>query len=546
MRFTDTIVLRGAQLVTFDPPSVQRGDLVISNGLVAAMGRNISVPSQAEVIDAAGLMVTPGLVDLRADLLSEPLPGFADLNHRAREVLGEEAVIWASFVAGVRALRAGTTCVLSLQSAPGFALGTLPRLREVLLTLGLRAVLAYKHESGESSSLAANRDAALYGGGEQLRMAVGAGDPPASATHLKDLAELAERCQVPFFGELGLRGSGKDGLKCLRDSGVKPERMVLAVGAGLDASDAEALAKEGATLVHVPRLDLAEGRMLAAPPLGGSGLGSGTSISDVLAAARLAGGLARGRGTPLTNTELLQMLSAGHRAASRIFGLAFGSFAPGSAADFALWRYAPSMPLTSETVAEHVIEGLRSAQLEAVIANGRFVIRHGKLQTLDEEQVLFAAQCGAIDMYQRLTGSEWPGLAGARVDAEKEAHPAEDASLASGDGLDAESLEDALDNPAWNDEDDATESEGAADDEPSAAATAAGDEILEWSDETELEGEADAATTTADSDAENDSDDSDDAEDSDEDEDADDDEPADGDEGPKAPPTDSFGFGVFS
>lgn len=541
MRFTDTIVLRGAQLVTFDPPSVQRGDLVISNGLVAAMGRNISVPSQADVIDASGLVVTPGLVDLRADLLSEPLPGFADLNQRAREVLGEEAVIWASFVAGVRALRAGTTCVLALQSAPGFALGTLPRLREVLLTLGLRAVLAYKHESGESSSLAANRDAALYGGGEQLRMAVGAGDPPASAAHLKDLVDLAEHCQVPFFAELGLRGSGSEGLKSLRASGVKPERMVLAVGAGLDAADAKALAKEGATLVHVPRLDLAEGRMLATPPLEGSGIGSGTSISDVLAAARLAGGLARGRGAPLTNSELLQMLSAGHRAASRIFGLAFGSFAPGSAADFALWRYAPSMPLTSETVAEHVIEGLRSAQLEAVIANGRFVIRHGKLQTLDEEQVLFAAQCGAIDIYQRLTGAEWPGLAGARVDAEKEAHPAEEDSHSTGSGMEAESLEDALDNPAWNDEDDATDGDGAAETEPAAATNVPGDEILEWSDETDLEGEpgADARGSDADDDADDESADSDD-------DDGDGDESPEGDEEPKSPGADSFGFGVFS
>jgi len=528
VRFTDTIFLRGAQLITFDPPAVTRGDLVISNGQVAAMGRQLAVPSQADVVDATGLVVTPGFVDLRADLLSEPLPGFSELNQRSREVLGEEAVIWASFVAGVRALRAGTTCVLALQSAPGFALGTVPRLREVLLTLGLRAVLAYKHEPGESSSMAANRDAALYGGGEQLRMAVGVGDPAESGAHLRELGELAERCQVPFFAELGLRGSGTEGMKALKSAGVDGKRMILAVGAGLESKDAQALADAGATLVHVPRLDLAEGRMLAAPPVHAAGLGSGTSISDVLAAARLAGGLARGRGAALSNAELLGMLSAGHRAASRIFGLAFGSFAPGSAADFAVWRYSPSMPLTSETVAEHVIEGLRSAQLEAVIANGRFVIRNGKLMTLDEHEVLFAAQRGAIDLYQRLKGSEWPGLSAAFEDTEHDAGEVTASTFDAGEES-APSLDEALESPEWDDE--AEPSSESAEASPMPKPAGEGDEILEWSDDSELEPEstveAPLSAAAADDTGEQGEDDLDEEE-------------------VKPQGDDSFGFGVFS
>ena len=552
VRFTDTILLRNACLVSFDPPAVMHQDLMISNGLVTATGVDLKAPSSCDVFDASGMVLMPGFVDLRADLLSEPLPGFPELNAAARPCMGEEAVIWSGFTAGLRALRAGTTCVFAMQSAPGFALGALPRLREVLLTLGLRGVLAYKAETGREGAAAASRDAALYGGGEQLRMAVGCGDAATAGPLLKELGALSERCQVPFFGEAGVGGSGKEALAALQDSGLANARAILTVGGGLDAAQAAELLASGAALVHLPQEDLAAGRALGSVPLAGAGIGSGCGSADVLAAARLAVGLARGRGSALSGAEALAMIAVGHRVASKVFGLPFGSFEPGSVADFVLWRYTPSMPLTAETVAEHVLEGLRSAQIDCVIANGRFVIRQGKLQTLDENEILFAAQRGAIDLHQRLTGRDWPGLAALM------AVPSHAAAIQHSDD-DGTDLDAALENDDWNEDDSengATENGDAAESTATAPAApgAVSADLMEWPAEDDLDPAAKpraAAATAAVSDAEDDDLADDDDDDDDEADDAHDDE-EDGDDSDEAPSqeaennADPFGFGVFS
>lgn len=57
------IVIRGATVHTFAGPPIQNGTVVIQDGKIAAVGAGASVPAGAEVIDAAGLHVYPGLFD---------------------------------------------------------------------------------------------------------------------------------------------------------------------------------------------------------------------------------------------------------------------------------------------------------------------------------------------------------------------------------------------------------------------------------------------------------------------------------------------------
>ncbi len=49
-------------------PRIDRGTVVIQDGKIAAVGANVPVPSGAEVIDASGLSVYPGLMDLGTEL----------------------------------------------------------------------------------------------------------------------------------------------------------------------------------------------------------------------------------------------------------------------------------------------------------------------------------------------------------------------------------------------------------------------------------------------------------------------------------------------
>ena len=72
----DTYAITNARIVTVSGPIVERGTVVIRNGLIAAAGANISAPSDARVIDGTGLTVYPGLIDSYTNLaLPEAAPG---------------------------------------------------------------------------------------------------------------------------------------------------------------------------------------------------------------------------------------------------------------------------------------------------------------------------------------------------------------------------------------------------------------------------------------------------------------------------------------
>jgi imidazolonepropionase-like amidohydrolase len=72
----DTYAITNARIVTVSGPVVERGTVVIRNGLIAAAGANVSVPSDARVIDGAGLTVYPGLIDSYTNLaLPDAAPG---------------------------------------------------------------------------------------------------------------------------------------------------------------------------------------------------------------------------------------------------------------------------------------------------------------------------------------------------------------------------------------------------------------------------------------------------------------------------------------
>lgn len=71
----DTYAITNARIVTVSGPIVERGTVVIRNGLIVAAGANASAPPDARVIDGAGLTVYPGLIDSYTNLaLPEAAP----------------------------------------------------------------------------------------------------------------------------------------------------------------------------------------------------------------------------------------------------------------------------------------------------------------------------------------------------------------------------------------------------------------------------------------------------------------------------------------
>jgi imidazolonepropionase-like amidohydrolase len=58
-----TYAIRGGKVYTLAGPPLEDATVLIRDGKIAAVGRNVSVPADAQVIDARGLQVYPGIFD---------------------------------------------------------------------------------------------------------------------------------------------------------------------------------------------------------------------------------------------------------------------------------------------------------------------------------------------------------------------------------------------------------------------------------------------------------------------------------------------------
>src|SRR5205823_6544649 len=68
------VVIKGATILTMIQGTTEDGTVVIKKGKIAAVGREVQVPPGAEVIDARGEYVLPGLVDPHSHLGVYSLP----------------------------------------------------------------------------------------------------------------------------------------------------------------------------------------------------------------------------------------------------------------------------------------------------------------------------------------------------------------------------------------------------------------------------------------------------------------------------------------
>ena len=64
----DTYAITNARIVTVSGPTIERGTVVIRDGLIAAVGPSVTPPADARVIDGNGLTVYPGLIDSNTSL----------------------------------------------------------------------------------------------------------------------------------------------------------------------------------------------------------------------------------------------------------------------------------------------------------------------------------------------------------------------------------------------------------------------------------------------------------------------------------------------
>lgn len=73
----------GARIVTVSGAPIDKGTVVLKDGMITAVGTDVSVPPEAAVIDGAGLTVYPGLIDA-GTAVGLPAPGNSEQPARGR------------------------------------------------------------------------------------------------------------------------------------------------------------------------------------------------------------------------------------------------------------------------------------------------------------------------------------------------------------------------------------------------------------------------------------------------------------------------------
>jgi len=81
------VVIRGATILTMAGKTIDDGVVVIQNGKIVAVGKDVPAPPNAEVIDARGKYILPGLVDPHSHLGVYSLPGL-EANSDGNEMTG--------------------------------------------------------------------------------------------------------------------------------------------------------------------------------------------------------------------------------------------------------------------------------------------------------------------------------------------------------------------------------------------------------------------------------------------------------------------------
>ncbi|XXF81667.1 amidohydrolase family protein [Myxococcaceae bacterium GXIMD 01537] len=420
-------VLKGGNVVELEPALVERVDLRIEGDRIVARGPDLQPSEDDEVIALSGKLVFPGLVSAHHRLhqtlargMPQPaLDGYQDelekVRWRFEDALDLDAVQVAGTAGGLEALQCGTTTVFDWHSSPGCVQGALVRLARGLNEVGIRGVLSYavtdrKGAVGREEGLEETVGFAKKARG-RFRGQVGA----AACFTLGDdaLQGLVEALQAaggglhvplaedPLDEKLSVERHGNTPVTRLLEKNLLSPQSLMAHVGHLSWPELAQVISTGTWLAHTPRSNQ-KSEVGYAPALkfgARAALGSDGISADLFAEAQAAYLRSREAGQPI---DVLRYLANGHRMASQLFGLPMGPLREGAAADLLVLDYLPSTPLTAENLARHVIYGLDSRHIEAVMVEGTWRMWARRALSVNPTVVADQAREAAAAVWARL------------------------------------------------------------------------------------------------------------------------------------------------
>lgn len=422
-----TVVTMNAAGKVFAPGVLAlKGDSIMAVGPASLAGE----VEATEVVDCAGQIVMPGLINAHTHAPMSLLRGLADdlrldvwlhgyMLPVERAFVDETFCHWGTLLSCAEMIRAGVTCFADMYYHEN-------AVAEAVADAGMRAICAetiIKWPTPDASSYDegleyCRRFIASWKGHRLIVPAVGPHTPYTCTPEiLREAASLAREEDVPLLihisetaGEVkaSVQAHGLSPALYVDQFGVLDHRAVVAHGVHLTEEEMALLVRKGAGLIHNPssNLKLASGvapvqRMLEL----GVTLGLGTdgpasnNTQDMFEELHLAALLAKGFSgdpTALPAKDALAMATIGGARALHL-GHLIGSLEPGKRADLAVvdvkdLHLSPRFDLSQENVYSRLVYAAKSTDVRHVMVDGRWLMRDRALLTVSQEDVMNEVQ----------------------------------------------------------------------------------------------------------------------------------------------------------
>jgi putative selenium metabolism protein SsnA len=413
-----------------EPNEVVDADVTIENGRITSVGAS---DRTGPTIDCSGCLVIPGNVCAHTHVYSalargmpyrlEPPKDFLQILQRVwwrlDRALDEESIRASSLVAGIEALRSGTTSLVDHHASPNLIEGSLDVLATALESVGVRSVLCYEVTDRDgperaSAGIEENRRFLRAGPRPLTRGMVGA---HASFTMSEDTlagcVELARGSEAGIHIHVAedqvdqLDAEARFGMPVvdrLGHAGALDDRALLAHCVHIHPSELQVLEESGATPVHNARSNMNNGvGYMSLWNDGRTALGTDGIGSDMFAEAQAAFWRGREYGASADPRWALDLLGHGAEFVGRVFGApSLGTVAPDAPADLVVLDYAAPAPISSESFGGHWMFGLSSRNVRDVVAAGEIVMRDRRPTNVDEHEVAAKAAVAANRLWERM------------------------------------------------------------------------------------------------------------------------------------------------
>jgi len=418
------ILIRQVNILSMkDEERTYLGDIRIEGDRIVAMGTRIDAEPEDEIVEGNGMLAMPGLINAHQHTPMSLLRAFCDdlklMDWLDRKMLPAEArmtpedIYWGAKLSMAEMIRSGTTAFADMYIH-------MDEIAEAVAETGMRASLTRGMVFMEDDGGARLREAVdlvqRWSGQAEGRITTMYGPhspytcPPGP---LREVIELAESEQVPIH--IHLAETREETVKIREKYGMTPAEylenaglfekthVLLAHGVHLNRRDIARLKGMRGGVAHNPVSNLKLGCGIApitdmvaqgvAVGLGTDGAGSATTVDmfEGIKAATWLQKLDHGDPTKLPAREVLRMATSG---SAYLLNLHedVGVLDVGRKADLILIDLRKPHLQPMHNVESLLAYSVNGADVDTTIVNGRVLMRHRELLTLDEEIVLREAR----------------------------------------------------------------------------------------------------------------------------------------------------------